>query len=110
MCWQQRPSVYGADDCHTPLTRCMAIVGAHTIWPQTGHRQLTEITSGTSYTVTAIVASNASVNWMQPIDLDIDAVLAEYKSHAFLLGVFVDGHVDVVENVPLDDLRELICI
>jgi hypothetical protein len=108
--WQHRPSVYGATDCSPPLTRCTAIVGANTIWPQTGRRRWTEITSGTSYTVAAIVANNTSVNWMQPIDLDIDAVVAEYRSHTSLLAVFVDGHVDVVENVPIDELREFICI
>jgi hypothetical protein len=108
--WQQRPCVYGADDCPAPVTRCMAIVDPLTIWPQTGRRSWTEIKSGTSYTVAAIVANSTQINWMQPIDLDIEAVLTEYKSHKSLIAVFVDGHVEVIENVPVDELRKLICI
>lgn len=108
--WWQRPSVYGTNDCPLPLTHCMAIVDSNTIWPQTGRRQRTEIRSGTSYTVAAIVANNTSVNWMQAIDLDIDAAVAEYKSAASLLAVFVDGHVDLLKDVSLDELRELFCI
>jgi len=108
--WQQRPYVYGALDCPAPLTHCAAIVGADTIWPHTGRRQWNEIRSGLSYTVAAIVANDVAVNWMQPSDPEIDAVLAEYASHASLLAVFVDCHVDVVKSVSLEALRNLIRI
>ena len=108
--WQQRPSVSSGADCPSPLTRCMAIVGDDTIWPRTGRRQRTEITSGTSYTLAAIVANDTSVNWMQPIDFDVDAALADYEPHMSLLAVFVDGHVDVVNNVSREKLRDLIRI
>ena len=47
---------------------------------------------------------------MQPIDPDVDAVVAEYRSHPSLLAVFVDGHVDVVEDIALDELRALLSI
>lgn len=108
--WQQRPSVYNAHDSPAPLTRCVAIAGAETIWPHSGCRQWTEITSGYSYTIAAIVANDTAVNWMQPIDLDVDAALGDYESQMSLVAVFVDGHVDVVNNVSLDRVRELICI
>lgn len=108
--WQQRPSVYGAYDSTIPLTPCVAIAGAETIWPYTGRREWTEIASGYSYTIAAIVANAAAVNWMQPIDLDVDAAVRDYELTMSLVAVFVDGHVDVVNDVPVERLRELICI
>ena len=108
--WEHRPSVYGGLGCAAPLTNVMAIVGADTIWPTTGRRQYSEITTGTSYTVAAILPKDTSINWVQPVDGDVATTISDYQNNGELLAVFVDGHVESVRDVDADRLRELSCI
>ena len=108
--WEHRPAVFGGLGCETPLTHVMAVVGADTIWPVTGRRSSTEIKTGYSYTIAAVMLQDTSVNWMQPVDADVSTALSDYVNNKELLAAFVDGHVATVREVDVDRLRQLIRI
>lgn len=103
-----RPEEYRSPDCPAYHTRLFAIVGDGTVWPPAGQRKSSDIKSGTSYTVMAVHSSQATVAWMEPSDLDVEATVAEYAARGNLLAVFVDGHVESETEADLDELRELL--
>jgi hypothetical protein len=108
--WDQQPDVYRSEEFLALETRILAIVDEKTIWPLDGLRAMREITSGYSYTVAAIQSAQTSVHWMQPTDIDMRTAEAEYASLHSLMAVFVDGHVDIINDVDIERLRQLICV
>lgn len=108
--WDERPAEYRGEGLRSCQTGSVAVVGRDTIWPADSLRTRSDITSGTSHTVAVVRSRVTSVDWMQPADMDVDAVIAEYASTGSVMAVFVDAHVDTIEDVTTDRVRELLSI
>lgn len=108
--WDRHPVAYQSQHCPSHRTPCVAVVDDRTIWPTKGHRQVSDITSGTSHTVAVIQSRKTHANWMQPADIDIATAVEEYSTHGTLLAVFVDAHVDFIEDVDANQFRQFICV
>jgi hypothetical protein len=108
--WELRPSAFGGNDSESPNTHVVAVVGPDTIWPIGGKRACAEIKTGYSYTIAAVALPVTTVHWMQPIDTDVVSAISQYEESNQLIAVFVDGHVDIVQDVDASRLRKLLCI
>ena len=55
-------------------TSYLAVVGPKTAWPGPKSRKIDEIRDGTSNTILVVEAHGLGIHWMEPRDLDFDAV------------------------------------
>ena len=103
-----RPGAYAAG-AQTPIDSCVvAVIGEPTIWPPSGVSKMSDINSGTSYTISAMLTQRSIRNWMQPTDIDVSHAMAEYRETRNILSVYVDGHVAYASDMPESEFEELL--
>jgi hypothetical protein len=98
----------GTASCHT---RYLAIVGQDTLWPPSGRRRLSDVTSGTSRTIAVVEAPASECHWMEPRDIGIDALAGQLASHGrSLSAAWIDGNATALSGLDASSLRELATI
>jgi prepilin-type processing-associated H-X9-DG protein len=73
-----RPAVYvcpsSPDRMSTQTTSYVAVVGPKTMWPGSKPRRFNEVHDGTSNTIMVVEAAGMGIPWMEPKDLEFDAL------------------------------------
>lgn len=120
---EQMPDVYRCGwvlDRKSMETSYVVVVGARTAFP--GSRSRKSIPDGTSNTVLAVEYDHSGIHWMEPRDLNFDAIDFELKSrdpiypryehfgerHYLLNAAFADAARRSFDVLPADGLRALL--
>jgi Protein of unknown function (DUF1559) len=102
------PDVYRPPGTQSGRTRYSAIVGPQSLWPPTGGRRLTDVKSGTSYTIAVVEAPCSEVEWMKPHDFDEETLVREVAaSKRPLPAAWIDGRTTLLADLDAARIREL---
>jgi prepilin-type processing-associated H-X9-DG protein len=116
------PAVYRSpgDSPEQNTTDYLAITGPGLIFDGAKTSKISDIVDGTSNTILLVEANNRKVNWMEPVDIDVqeiglgpkngsggDGISGKYSSGVNVL--FADGSVQTLNNQSgLMNLNELL--
>jgi hypothetical protein len=73
---ERMPKVYAFSGTELPATTTnyLAVVGSQTMWPGAEGRRLADIKDSTSHTILIVENKGLGVHWMEPRDLDFEAM------------------------------------
>jgi hypothetical protein len=97
--WTCRPTVFASEMISPFSTQMVSVVDNATIWPAGGTSKISEIDSGTSYTISVIATRNLPRIWMEPRDITRREAISEYRERGSILAAFVDGSVRAMRDI-----------
>lgn len=117
----QMPSIFAFHGEYSPgltKTNYLAVVGDRTFWPPTGKRLPKDITDELASTIMVVENQGCEVYWMEPRDLDVDAlpsnpldpkgISSKYLHPAV---VTADGHLlEFFKQFPSEVLHAMLTI
>jgi len=100
------------------LTSYVVVVGKNTAFPGAKARELSELADGPARTLLVVEACHTGINWMEPRDLDLDAMNLRINDRdrpgigsthrEGANAVFADGHIEMLPvNMPAAKLKSL---
>jgi len=100
-------------------TDYIAVTGPNTMWPVDQTVRISDVTDGTSNTLIVVESANCGICWLEPQDLDVDAIPMEINPKSKrgissghpggVLGAFVDGSVQYLpDSMPSNTVKALL--
>lgn len=105
------PEVFCSPNTRSGHTRYAAILGPQTLWPLNGPRMISDVRSGTSYTIAVVEARHSDFPWMAPEDIDVETLASEPElSNRSLLAALIDGNATAFATLDTAEIRDLATI